>query len=104
MSTALSHHRREDIIDPKLQTLGIEVMEKHGKAFVILCCNHPQTSDIDNYSFKALARFIRKIYAESKEIIVVEDTNCDFKSPKDGNSRKMKLIYSEFQLKRKITE
>ena len=104
MSTALSDHRREDIIDPKLEILGIEVTPKHAKAFVILCWYRPSTSDTDNCSFEALARIIRKIDAESKEIILIGDTKCDFKSPKDGNSRKLKLIYSEFQFEEKITE
>ena len=102
VNNTLSHHRREDITDPKLEILGIEVTPKHAKAFVILCWYRPPTSDIDNCSFEALAKIIRKIDAESKEIILIGDTNCDFKSPKDGNSRKLKLIYSEFQFEQKL--
>ena len=103
VNSTLSHHRREDITDPKLEILWIEVTPKHAKAFVILCWYRPPTSDIDNCSFEALARIIRKIDAESIEIILIGDTNCDLKSPKDGNSRKLKLIYSEFQFEQKIT-
>ena len=102
VNNTLSHHRREDITDPKLEILGIEVTPKHAKAFVILCWYRPPTSDIDNFSFEALAKIIRKIDTESKEIILIGDTNCDFKSPKDGNSRKLKLIYSEFQFEQKL--
>ena len=104
VNNALSHHRREGITDPKLEILGIEVTPKHAKAFVILCWYRPPTPDIDNCSFEALARIIRKIDAESKEIILIGDTNCYFKSPKDGNSRRLKLIYSEFQFEQQITE
>ena len=85
VNNTLSHHRTEDITDPKLEILGIEVTPKYAKVFVILCWYRPPTSDIDNCSFKALAKIIRKIDAESKEIILIGDTNCDFKSSKDGN-------------------
>ena len=103
VNRTLSHHRREDITDQKLEILGIEVTPKHA-TFVFLCWYRPPTSDIDNCSFEALARIIRKIDAESKNIILIGDTDCDFKSPKDGNSRKLKLIYSEFQFEQKVTE
>ena len=82
VNSTLSHHRREDITDPKLEISKIEVTPKHAKAFVSLCCYRPPTSDIDKCSFEALARIIRKIDDESKEIMLTGDTNCDFKALK----------------------
>ena len=37
-------------------------------------------------------------------MIVIGDTNCDYKKPKDGNTRKLKLICSEFQFEQLITD
>ena len=82
VNNTLSHHRREDIIDPKLEILGIEVTPKHAKVFVILCWYRPPTSDIDNCSFEALAKTIRKIDAKSKEIILIGDTTVILKALK----------------------
>ena len=83
----------------------------HLCSFVFTCVplvwcfrSDPPISDNDNCSFESLARIIRKIDAESKKIIQIGDTNCDFKSPEDSNSGKLKLIYSEFQFEQKITE
>ena len=39
----------------------------------------------------------KRIDSEGKEVILIGDTNCDYKKPKDGNTRKLKLIHSEFQ-------
>ena len=47
---------------------------------------------------------MQKLDAEEKEIILVGDTNCDYKKPKDCNTRKLKLIYSEFQFEQLITD
>ena len=59
---------------------------------------------MDTCSFEALTRLIKRIDSEGKEIILIGDTNCDYKKPKDGNTRKLKLIYSEFQFEQSITD
>ena len=47
---------------------------------------------------------MKKLVAEGKEIILVGDTNCDYKKPKDCNTRKPKLIYLEFQFEQLIAD
>ena len=58
----------------------------------------------DASTFEALTKIIKKLDEEGKEIILVGDTNCDYKKPKDCNTRKLKLIYSEFQFEQLITD
>ena len=42
--------------------------------------------------------------AERKEIMLIGDTNCYFASFKDGNTRKLKLIYFKCQFEQTIKE
>ena len=92
----LSHQKRENIRDPNLEIIGIEITPRHAKSYIVLCWYRPPTEGTDVSTFEALTNIIKKLDAEGKEIILVGDTNCDYKKPKDCNTRKLKLIYSEF--------
>ena len=100
----LSHHERVDIRDPNLEIIGIKMTPRHAKSYIVLCWYRPPTEGTDASTFEALTKIIKKVDAESKEIILVGDTNCDYKKPKDCNTRKLKLIYSEFQFEQLITD
>ena len=45
---------------------------------------------------------IKELDKEDKEIILIGDTNCDFKDRCDANTIKLELIYSEFQMEQFI--
>ena len=75
----LPHHCREDITDPNLEILGIEITPNHARSYVVLCWYRPPTSGIDNTKYEALTKILEKIDAEGKEIILIGDKNCDFK-------------------------
>ena len=100
----LAHHKRDGIKDPNLEIIGIEIVPKHAKSYIVLCWYRPPTENTDVTTFEALTRIIKKLDAEGKEIILTGDTNCDYKKPKDCNTRKLKLLYSEFQFEQLITE
>ena len=100
----LSHQKREDIRDPNLEIIGIEITPRHAKSYIVLCWYRPPTEGTDVSTFEALTNIIKKLDAEGKEIILVGDTNCDYKKPKDCNTRKLKLIYSEFQFEQLIKD
>ena len=76
----LSHHKREDIRDPNLEIIGIEMTPKHAKSCIVLCWYRPPTEGTDASTFEALTKIVKKLNAEGKEIILVGDTNCDYKS------------------------
>ena len=100
----LSHHCREDITDPNLEILGIEITPNHARSYIVLCWYRPPTSGIDNTTFEALTKILEKTDVGGKEIILLGDTNCDFKGTKDGNTRKLNLIYSKFQFEQTVKE
>ena len=100
----LSHHKREDTRDLNLEIIGIEITPKHAKSYIVICWYRPPTEGTDVSTFEALTKIIKKLDAEGKEIILVGDTNCDYKKPKDCNTRKLKLIYSEFQFEQLISD
>ena len=99
----LAQHKRDDIKDPNLEIIAIEIVPKHAKSYIVLCWYRPPTENTDVTTFEALTRIIKKLDAEGKEIILTGDTNCDYKKPKDYNTRKLKLLYSEFQFEQLIT-
>ena len=43
-----------------------------------------------------------RLESDEKEIILICDTNCNFKNNKNANSKKLKSIYSEYQLEQLI--
>ena len=45
---------------------------------------------------------MKELDREEKEIILIGDTNCDFKCSKNANAKQLKLIYSEYQLEQLI--
>ena len=100
----LAYHKRDDIKDPNLEIIGIEIDPKHAKSYIVLCWYRPPTENTDINTFEALTRIIRKLDTEGKEIILTGDTNCDYKKPKDCNTRKLKALYSEFQFEQLITD
>ena len=104
VNSSLPNHRRDDITDPQLEILGVVITPKHAKSFVILSWYRPPTPGVDTCSFEALTRLIKRIDSEGKEVILIGDINCDYKKPKDGNTRKLKLIYSGFQFEQLITD
>ena len=62
-----------------------------------MCWYRPPTSGVDDASFENLRDILRKVDKEEKEMILIGDTNCDFKNNQNANAKKLKTIYSEFQ-------
>ena len=102
--STLSHHKRDDIKDPNLEIIGLEITPTHAKSYIVLCWYCPPADCADTFTFLSLTKLIRDLDSEGKEIILIGDTNCDLKKSKDCNTRKLKLVYSEFQFKQLITD
>ena len=102
--STLSHHKRDDIKDPNLEIIGLEITPKHAKSYIVLCWYRPPTDCADTSTFLSLTKLIRELDSEGKEIILIGNTNCDLKKSKDCNTRKLKLVYSEFQFEQLITD
>ena len=78
---------KDDLPEPKLRfknsnlaLLCLEFTPHHARAFIIIAWYRPPTSAVDNPSFKAVREVLKCLDSEDKEIMLLGDTNCDFKS------------------------
>ena len=53
---------------------------------------------VDDAAFKNLREILRKLDKEEKEISLVGNTNYDIMDHKNTNTKKLKLVYSDYQL------
>ena len=84
------------VISDKLELIELEVNPIHAETFLIISWYRPPTSGADNDSFEYLRDLLREADKEEKEIILIGDTNCDLKHPQNSNTKKLKMIYSEY--------
>ena len=66
------------------------------------CWYRSPTSGVDTQAFDNLRNELKNLDQTEKEIILVGDTNCDFKCIQNSNANKLKFIYSEFQLEQLV--
>ena len=92
LKDTLAYHKKDGIRDPNLEIIGIEIVPKNPKSYIVLCWYRPPTENTDVTTFEVLTRIIQKLDAEGKEIIFTGDTNCDYKKQKDYNTRKLELL------------
>ena len=85
-----------------LELLVLELAPKNSKSFFLACWYRPPTSGVDIQAFEDLRNELKNLDQNEKEIILVGDTNCDFKCNRNSNANKLKFIYSEFQLEQLI--
>ena len=88
----------------KLELVALEFTPNHAKPFLVMCWYRPPTSGVDDASFENLRDILRKVDKEEKEMILIGDTNCDFKNNQNANAKKLKTIYSEFQFTQLINK
>lgn len=87
----------------KLELIALEVSpSNHARPFHIVCWYRPPTAGVDYTAFENLREILKNLDKEDKEVILIGDTNCDFKNAKNANAKKLKLIYSEYQLEQLI--
>ena len=86
----------------KLELLSIEISPTQAKSFLIVCWYRPPTSRVDEESFENLRDTLKQLDKEEKEIILIGDTNCDIASKQNTNTKRLKAIYSEYQLEQLV--
>ena len=83
-----------------LELISLEITPKHGKSFLVVCWYSPPTAE--DAPFDNLREVLRILDLDGKEIILIGDTNCDFKNKQNSNSKKLNAIYLEYQLEQLI--
>ena len=104
VNSSISHNRRYDIDDPLLEIVAVEITPLHAKNCIVICWYRPPTPGKNKKSFEAPRNLLSAVDAEGKEIILIGDTNCDLKNHKDGCTKSIKSVYSEFQFEQQINE
>ena len=70
----------------------------------ILSWYRPPTPDTDKTSSDSRREIVRQLEREDKEILLCGDTSCDFKDPKNKNTKLLKQLYNEYQLEQLIKD
>ena len=104
VNSSISHNRRYGIDDPLLEIVAVEITPLHAKNLIVICWYRPPTPGNDKEGFEALRNLVSAVDAKGKEIILIGDTNCDLRNHKDGCTKSIKSIYSEFQCEQQINE
>lgn len=84
VNSSISHNRRQDIDDPLLEIVAVEISPLHARNLIVICWYRPPTQGNDKDSFSALRNLLSAIDAEGKEIILIGDTNCHLKIARIG--------------------
>ena len=83
-----------------MELISLEIAPKHAKSFLVVCWYRPPTAD--DAAFDNLREVLKILDVDGKEIILIGDTNCDFKNKQNSNAKKLNAVYSEYQLEQLI--
>ena len=63
----------------KIELLSLEIKPKNARSFFLVCWYRPPTASVDEIAFENLRETPGTLDKEGKEMILVGDTNYDFK-------------------------
>ena len=83
----------------ELELLCLEITPRNAKSTLLYYeAGRPPTPDTDKIAFVSFREILRQLVRKDMEIILCGDTNCDFKDPKNYNTKLFKQLYNEYQL------
>ena len=86
----------------KLQLLSVEISPTPAKPFLVVCSYRPSISGVDEESVENLRGTLKQLDKEETEIILTGATNCDIAREQNSNTKRLKAIYSEYQLEQMV--
>ena len=94
---------RKDLNSDDLEMICIEICKTRSRPFLISAWYRPPNSEIKLFDFFEI--FLSKCDAESKELLVIGDINCNMiKSPKDSSTNKLIFLSTLYNLEQLIKE
>ena len=104
---SIKYKPHPDIPRDDLETICIEVQPPKSKSFLVLTWYRPPSSPVS--SFDKLERILSYLDKEGKEIILLDDTNCNMPTKQveqfiDINTKHMNGLYELFSFKQLIKE
>ena len=98
-----SFKERSDLNSDDLEMICIEISKPRSKPFLISAWYRPPNSEMK--LFDSFEIFLSKCDAESKDLLVIGDINCDMlKSPKDSSTNRLLFLCTLYNLEQMIKE
>jgi exonuclease III len=98
-----SFYERKDLNSDDLEMICIEICKPRSRPFCITVWYRPPNSEMKLFDFFEI--FLSKCDAESKELIVIGDINCNMiMSPKDSSTKKLIFLSALYNLEQLIKE
>ena len=85
-----------------LEIISLEIKPKTAKSFFRVSWYRPPTANVDDVTFENLKVVLTTLDREDKEIILIGDTNCDLMNDRNANTKRLKHVYSEFQMEQLV--
>ena len=85
-----------------LELLSLDIKPKKARPFFLISWYRPPATDVDDSTFQTLRAILTRLNKQDKELILIRDTNCDLMDNKNANAKRLKQVYSEFQLEQLI--
>ena len=86
----------------KLELLSIEISSTHAKFFLVVRWYRSPTSGVDEEPFENLRDTLKQLDKGQKEIVLIGDTNYNLVCKQNNNTKRLKAIYSEYQLEQLV--
>ena len=83
-------------VDQQMNSLGLlslDINSKKARSFFLISWYRPPTTNVDDSTFENLRAILTRLDRQDKEIIHIEDTNCDLMDNKNANTKKLKRVY-----------
>ena len=103
MRNSINYQIRDDIIQPDLEAVRVEINKPHSRPFVIITVYRSPNASTD--FFTHFEQLIKTIGNEDKEFYFLGNLNCGLlKSISDQSTTKLKSLFEMYQLSQLITE
>ena len=85
-----------------LEIISFEIKPKIAKSFFLVSWYRPPTANVDDVTFENLKVVLTTLDRGDKEIILIGDTSCDLMNDRNANTKRLKQVYSEFQMEQLV--
>ena len=80
----------------KLESVSVQIKNGKFKPFIVTSIYRPPEKAVSYFSYTEC--LTASLESENKESIIMGDTNCDFLTPSNNNTKNLKRILNSFEL------
>ena len=103
MRNSINYNRRTDLEDSNLEMIVLEISKPNSKPFLITTWYRPPKSSLE--LFEKFEIFLKNVDGKFKEIYILGDLNCNFRSnPPENHTKHIVNIMINYQLTQLITD